>query len=460
MSIALKATPDQSQKEHLESEVTALLKLVLEQLPAACEPISGLWYGSFARGESGVYPYRGRWLPFGDYDFEIICRRPPRDEEVRRIERAVLERFGYRPVTSPVEETLTENATTFNVLDLKFSTPGQFVERSPDLSTYDLLHASRVMFGKDLRQHVRLDIDRVPLFSAYRMMFNRLFHALSLFKLDLWDPEHELTHQEKVAFSLAICRIWLEFSTALSLCLGVYAPDYETRLDNLAREGERIALWFRDWEGLLEGIRVAVEFKQTPRPDRLNTLAIRRGYFLALESWDRVMRVVQSQRLPYYFGRGNELEKVDYWNEAAEVCQKELPRQYYRDYLRVMLAGRGRKLSDRTINLLARLSNVYENYGFMGLPFLLKHPKRSLFSPEIIYFACVPLLAFSITPLGKVHYGMLNQVLNLVSPYRKSRITLTSKENWQEVKDLCVELFSAYRAKKPEIRRLPRWLTK
>jgi len=460
MPIALKATPDRSDQEHLESEVKELVNVVMGELPAACEPISLLWHGSFARGESGMYRYRDRWLPFGDYDFEVICRQPPGGDRIRYIERAVLERFAYRPVMSPVEETLSEDATTFNVLDLKFSTPEQFLGRSPDLSTYDLLHSSRVLFGKDLRPQIQLDIEQVPLLSAYRIMHNRLFNALSLFKLDLWDPERVLTHQEKVAYSLAICRIWLDFSMVLSLCLGVYTPLWRTRLENLEREGERISAWFRDWKGLLEGIRVAIQFKQEPHPEQLNTLAVRRGYFLALESWDRVMRVLQGQLLPYYFGRGNDLEKVDYWIEASEICQKELPRRYYRDYLRVMLAGRGKKYSERTIDLLARLSNAYENYGFMGLPFVLTHPKRSLISPEIVYFATVPLLAFSITPLGKVHYGMLNHVLNLVSPYRKSRITLTGKENWQEVKDLCVELFSAYRAKKGSIRRLPRWLRK
>ena len=460
MSTTLKATPGATRQERIESEVASLVRLVLAELPAQCEPVSVLWHGSFARGESGLYRYRDRWLPFGDYDFEVICRRLPGRQTLRRVEHAVLEGFGYRPVSAPLEETLSEEADTFNVLDLKFSTPEGFLGRHPDLSTYDLLHASRVLYGQDLRPQVQLELEQVPLFSAYRILFNRLFHLLSLFRVDLWEAERELTHQEKVAFSLAICRIWLDFGTALSLCLGVYAPDSATRLENLAREGERLTGWFKDWQGLLEGIRVALQFKREPRPERLDTAAIRRGYFLALESWDRVMRVLQGQLMPYYFGRAGDLEKVDYWNQAAEICRRELPRRYYRDYLREMLAKTGRKSSERRLNLLAYAANAYENYGFMGLPFLLMHPKQSLVSPEILYFACVPLLAFSITPLGKVHYGMLNQVLTLVSPYRRSRITLTGKEDWQKVKNLCVELFSAYRAKKPEIRRLPKWLTK
>lgn len=460
MSTLVTAASHSTRQGHIESEVAALVKVIAAGLPSSCEPLSVLWHGSFARGESGLYRYRERWLPFGDYDLEFICRQRPGPETVRRIEQAVLEAFAYRPVTAPVEETLAEKANTFNVLDLKFSTPEQFTHRHPDLSTYDLLHASRVLFGEDLRAQVQLELDQVPLFSAYRIMFNRLFQVLSLFRVDLWDPQRELTHQERVAFSLAICRVWLDFSTALSLGLGVYAPDYETRLENLAREGERLEAWFRDWEGLLEGIRVAAAFKKVPRPDQLDTAAVRRGYFLVLESWDRVMRVLQGMLLPYYFGRGNDLEKVDYWNQAAEICQKELPRRYYREYLRVMLAEKGKKISPRRMDLLAYLANAYENYAFRGLPFLLLHPKQSLVSPEILYFACVPLLAFSITPLGKVHYGMLSQVLNLVSPYRGSRITLTGKEDWQRVKDLCVELFSAYRAKKLDIRRLPKWLTK
>lgn len=460
MSVALKTAPQPVQQEKIETEVQAIVSHLVERLPQDCEPRCVLWHGSFARGESGLYRYGERWLPFGDYDLEFICNHLPGRQIIHQLEESLLERFGYRSVLSPVEETLVEDASSFNVIDLKFSTPEQLAKRSPDLSTYDLLHSSQVMYGEDLRPAVQLKIEKVPLFSAYRILHNRLFNLVSLFGLDLWEARRTLTHQEKVAFSLAICRTWLDFGMALSLCLGVYAPDYATRLENLEREGERISLWFKDWKGLLEGIRVAMQFKQKPMPEKLDTNAIRRGYFLVLQSWDRVMRVVQGQLLPYYFGRGYEMDRIDYWSEAAEICQKILPRRYYRDYLRVMLSTRENTPSDLTLDVCSYLANIHENYNFRGVSFLIRHPKRSLISPEIIYFAAIPLLAFSITQVGKVQYGMLNQVMQLISPYRKCRVALMGRENWKEVKDFCVDLFSDYRQKqkKSGARHLPHWL--
>jgi len=465
MPIAPQSVPQISRQEQIESEVGAIVSLLLEGLRGEVEPVCVLWYGGFARGESGLYSDpSGRRLPFGDYDLEILCRKTPSSSLVRKLEASISQRFGYQSVKAPVESTLIEEARTFNVLDLKFSTPQQFYARPPDLATYDLLHSARILFGDDPRNGLQLELEQVPLFSAYRIMHKRLFHLLSLFHVDLYNPERELTHQEKVAFSLAICRLWLDFSMTLTLYLGIYTPDIKTRLKNLQsiseEQKEQISGFFRSWEGFLEGVRVAVEFKQRPRPAQLDSRAIRHGYFLALESWDKVMRVLQSKLLPYYFSRGVELEKIDYWNQSAEIYRKVLPKRYYRDYLKVMLEKRGKTISDKRLERLSLLANAYENIRFKGLSFLLTQGKRSFVSPEITFFSCVPLLAYSITPLGKIHFGMLNRVLNLMKPYRKCKVTLTGKENWQEVKDIFVQIFHEYHSKKESFRRLPKWLTR
>ena len=460
MAIVLDAPPEVNRQSIVESEVKEIVDLILSELPQESKPLSVLWYGGFARGESGLYQYRNRWLPFGDYDLEVVCQDTPNREVVEKIEASITGRFGYRPVQASVDETLVADAVTYNVMDLKFSTPEQFLGRSPDLSTYDLIHASEVLYGEDLRTQIELEIDQVPKFSAYRILQNRLFNTLSLFNLDLWDTRRELTHQEKVAFSLAICRIWLDFGMALSLCLDCYAPDHQTRLANIQEHEKKMALWFRNWKGLINGIRVAIDFKKNPKPNQLNVQAIRHGYFLALESWDRVMRVIQAKLLPYHFGRGYEMDKIDYWVESAETCLKVFPRRYYREYLKTLLSRQQKSCPDWKLNLLARGANIYENLGFMGPGTLLRHPRRSFISPEIIYFACVPLLAYSITPVGKVHFGMLSQVTQLISPYRKCQVTLTGKENWQQVKDFSVNLFNDYRRAKTGGRTLPKWLKK
>ncbi len=442
-------------------QVQEIVRLALEVIPQSLHPLSVIWHGGFARGESGFYSYRGRQLPFGDYDLEFICPAPMPAEVERRLEAGILERFGYRPVSAPAEETLEEHAETFNVLDLKFTTPTQLASRSVDLATYDLVHSSRILYGEDLRSHISIDIESVPLFSAYRILHNRLFHLLSLFHVDLWKPDVQLPHQLRVAYSLCICRMWLDFGMALSLCLGKYAPDYQTRLKNLEEEGKNLSVWFRDWKGLMEGIQVAMEFKKNPQPGKLNAKAIRHGCFIVLENWDKVTRVLLARLIPYYLGKGYELEKVDYWMEVAEIARKRLPRLYYREYLHRMLSsgkGQGEKLSGYRLEALAAGANLYENAGFRGWTFPIRHPKRCWMSPEIVYFATLPLLAFSITPLGKIHYGMLNTALHLVEPYRKMDVTVTGRGNWQEVKDACVDVFSEYRNKRNKIRQLPRWL--
>jgi hypothetical protein len=320
------------------------------------------------------------------------------------------------------------------------------------------VHSSRVIHGENLLPQIDFNIEQVPLFSAWRILHNRLFNLLVLFDVDMLDEDRQIPHQERVAFALAICRLWLDFGMALSLCLGVYAPDYKTRLANLQAESERIAVWFRDWEGLLEGIKVAMEFKKNPRPDRLDLKAVRRGYFLALDSWDRVARVVQAQMLPYYFGRDYELNNIDYWSEAAETCMKVLPRQYYKAYLRVMLRKTDREPSEWYLNQLARLANVHENYTFMGLPFVLTHPRQACISPEIAYFACVPMLAFSITRYKKVHFGLLSKALRLLEPYRSAGFPLTGIDSWQKTRDFCAAFFQDYRAKRGKGRHLPKCL--
>lgn len=454
-TVLLNRPAESVRQDRAETEIRELVDLVLSGLPESCRPLSVFWRDGFARGENGMYRFQDRWLPFGNYRLEVVCQQAPPPEALERIESAATGRFGYRPITAPLQETLAEDAVAFNVLDLEFITRERFLGRTADLATLDLVHGARLLYGEDLRSFLQVGLDQVPRFNAYRILQDRLYEALSLFHLDLWDARRELTLQEKAAYSLAICRLWLDFGMALALCLDIYAPDHATRLKRIEEEGDKIALWFRDWKGLLEGIRVAIEFKKNPKPAALNARAIRHGYFLALESWDKVMRVVQAKMLPYHFGRDYELDKVDYWDESAQTCLKVFPRLYYADRLQPLFGNNGSAPSGRKLDLLARGANLCENLSFMGPGFLLKHPRRTFTSPEIVFFACVPLLAYAITPSGKVHFGMLKQVMNLAAPYRKCAITLTGKNDWQRVKDYFMALFDDYRREKDRFRKLP-----
>jgi hypothetical protein len=417
-------------QDRAETEIRELVDLILGGLPESCHPLSVFWHDGFARGESGMYRFQDRWLPFGNYRLEVVCQQAPPPEALERIESAATGRFGYRPITAPLEETLAEDAVAFNVLDLGFTTRERFLARSCDLAALDLVHGSRLLHGEDLRASLQVGLDRIPRFNAYRLLQDRLFEALSLFHLDLWDARRELTLQEKAAYSLAICRLWLDFGMALALCLDIYAPDHATRLRRIEEEGDKISLWFRDWRGLLEGIRVAIEFKKNPKPAALNARAIRHGYFLALESWDKVMRVVQAKMLPYHFGRDYELDKVDYGTNRPRPAMKVFSPGCI---TRIRLQTPVRRQREQSLAAevgpsgagCERLREPSPSWG--RVPAEAFHRARSLRPSRLFRLCAAPGLRDH--PVGQGSFCMLKQVMNLAAPYRKCAITLTGKND-------------------------------
>ncbi|MCA9440298.1 MAG: nucleotidyltransferase domain-containing protein, partial [Candidatus Omnitrophica bacterium] len=103
-------------------DLEEIQRILRDHLPQDAKPISIYLSGGFARGESGHYEYKGRSLPFGDYDIDVVVPRPLLEKEEDPVLQRIEEELGYRPVTDPSEPTLAADASVHNVLDLRFKT--------------------------------------------------------------------------------------------------------------------------------------------------------------------------------------------------------------------------------------------------------------------------------------------------------------------------------------------------
>lgn len=429
-------------EEAIEREVQAIAALAVEHIGSAVRSI--LWYGGFARGEGGLYDDRGRRLPFGDYDLEIVCDSLPDAATRRRLRDALVEYFGYRLVTEDPAPTWRDGAEEFNVVDLHFSQTARFAERPADLATYDLVHSSRVVWGEDLRGTIPLRLQDVSPISAFRIVNNRLLALLPVAKARLWAGDG--TFQEYVAYALALTRLTLDLGTALSFGMGCYAISYHERLAHLARCRVRIDREVGPARPLLDLLAQATAFKHNPvivtEGEAARTL-----WFDTLEQTWRVLSWLGWQLL---LSPGTRQERY-----AAELYRR-LPGRYYRHYLEQALRTY-LPVGARTVARCgAWLPNVVEHVRWRGWGFVLQHPLAAWRSPAVRACCAVPLLLYALDGDGRVDAAKLRRARDLVCVYGVQWEAGDSLAHWDAAREVLGRLLVRYRAEKGTFRTLRR----
>ena len=407
-----------------------------------------IWHGGFARGEGGRYDFFNFNIPFGDLDIDVVCRSMPSPGEKQKIIDEIFSRLRYQPVTCPIEPTLVEGADRFNILDLKFTPLKVFFNRPPDLSTYDMIHSSVILYGEDLIPCLQTSIEDVSPYSIFRILNNRLLNLLMVFKPDYW--ERDLTFQETVALLLAATRVYLDMATAVTFMNGVYASDYKTRQRNLLVLG-KVGPFDKN-PNLILKIIGSFEFKNNPKIKPMSGDEARITFFQTFQDCWIVLCYLVSQL------EGRAIEGNSYSQYAKKILS-DFPKNYYTSYLKsaMPLKGFPSGIAGFVRKVGGRLANYYETMQAYGFFNIVKRPFSSGISPEIFYFVTLPLLFASIKNDKSVNTEIIGSLKKMLDHFRifEKVDKEVDVDHWNELRIQYIEWVQEFRMKKGYVRTLP-----
>ncbi|MCA9411109.1 MAG: nucleotidyltransferase domain-containing protein, partial [Candidatus Omnitrophica bacterium] len=418
-------------------DLEEIQRILRDHLPQDAKPISIYLSGGFARGESGHYEYKGRSLPFGDYDIDVVVPRPLLEKEEDPVLQRIEEELGYRPVTDPSEPTLAADASVHNVLDLRFKTREEFLERAPDLAYYDFLQSRHLLEGEDLVSELKpLDLNEISIFSPWRILGNRLILLLKHTDTDFL--ERPPTLHEVLAFQLARCRLYLDLAGLLTFLLEDYRTGYLQRVEVLRASGGLWRGWVRDPERFLDLVETARQFKQTPRAEEITGKELFDKWFETAEDVGcmtphLINLILLTKQAPmekvFEVVRRSEPKGASHppvvdpylvdWKPLVARQVRQYPSLFYRDFIEHYIRRSGRRLPSSKLlcGFASRYYGTFENATWRGRKWVLKNLRRSVLSPAAFQAAVLPLVAYSLTPKLEIKNDALEFFDQLMNPY-------------------------------------------
>lgn len=298
--------------------------------------------GGFGRGEGSVRRYSdGTYLPMNDYDLFVFIDGNVPFNIYKCMTRRLHERIGVD-------------------IDLKFIPIARVKHLIPDLWTFELKTASRVIWGDDFRAEIDVTKEDIPLSAGLNALFIRTvglinpqcFDALSLVK-GFFGLNNTLMEYEASKTFLEIC-------TALCLLGGFYAPSYRQRACLLRQHYLKV---FPELSQVLpslpENVELYTEYKLT---------ALESGCFDTVALWQKARKELEIVMSFFICRVFSLLFKPDL--KLADLLlarRRQLARFYFRPYVQYAF----KRVHVPTWPFLMKAATLavplYENFRYMKI---------------------------------------------------------------------------------------------
>lgn len=308
----------------VDSQIEKMLTRAVDQVVAGLPGIqSVLLAGGFGRGEGSVELADGKPVPINDFELFAITTQPVLEDQVNAVAAAAtaaaeVPRKKGHSFTKFDREIFSD---TFYV-DLKVIQKSKLAKLLPMIRYYELKHASRVVWGEDLRSMISdTQVAELPLAEGLRVLLNRM--AMLCLYFDTAFFTRPLHGYESRALQYLAAKSVLDIPTALLLLNGRFVPSYKQRAQIFAQTAEDDfgALLAKDPQ-IVTAVKKAAAFKLKPDfSKQKDPIATWIGY-----------RDHARAALKFYmekmFG-----QQVTTTPEVVQVLGRQMAQSYYKPYL-------------------------------------------------------------------------------------------------------------------------------
>jgi hypothetical protein len=380
-----------SDDEWVDIHIESLVKRVVDEIVKNVDGVVSIYLtGGFGRGEGSAVTALGKVAPLKDFDFVVVTKKHPGRRAVQRLEGKILRNLNIIPSTP--------NLYTHGQfkIDLIFRRP-QDMKVNPDIWTYELKVASKLVFGSDTRDLIPWTVKDIPRSCGLRILFEQvtgMIGALSPERLEKWEVEETARRH----FIYECKKRLVEMCTALCILTGRYEPSYRERVEEFKSLYSHLPTGLCErLPDLKEDILEATKFKLEPKFPKISPIPL---WFRTRHSLLMVLQFYIEE----YFG----IKSCDDFILINQKLRKKMTREYLKPLIASVLRSKLRTEFGTTIITLGIQPALNVKYlleivqRYHGLPLLGRWE-----SPGIRIFVASPLVLSAVNDSSGVDQRML-----------------------------------------------------
>jgi hypothetical protein len=382
--------------------------------------------GGFGRGEGSIRMLQGKIpVPLHDFDTYVITNRTASHAEHLAMEQNII-----RDISRFIGTDLESENFALGVEVVPHRSLGRL---PPDLSTYEMKVASKVLHGPDVRGGILVKSGDIALSSGAITLFHRTTALLKNV-----EPEFLNLRQYPVGKRLETvyecCKVYTEICTALSLLGGFYKPSYRSRAEELQKHYSVFPQLQQDLPNLPEEVQIHTRMKLA---SDFSSIIQRPA-----ETWIETRRTL-SIALRFFLSKFLRISAEGSWEDLCERSRGRMRSLFFRDYLSFYLS----KLGIRGPPLVSAANLTFQAYDYQSFRLKMRREGKrpgahllSLTSPILDVYLSSALVLFALQDDGNVD----EELLDIGRDYLARIFSFDNYQSnvhdiWKDSRDLCVE---------------------
>ena len=403
----------------IASDMETICQEIKKQIPSV---ISVILTGGFSRGEGPVKKINGKFIPYNDYDIQVITREKISKKRTDFIAGDISKKLGYGSITNifyPFKKENQKLQQSFYI-DLKCDTPTDLKKLLPRIRTYELKNDSKILFGKDIRYLIpNYSLKKIPLSESAKLLLDRTSQMIEYYSTEKNYDKEVLTYFIQQAYA-ACCTALLQIS-------GKYQIGYSKSANILDKTFKKdFPELYNKIPNLHKKINQFIKWKTNPK--KLPNQDVEKEWFIARKNILEVLK--------YFFSKflNKKIENLDELSKAIGGMQKE----FYSPYIKAIIKNKTN--SNFLANLLTPSAFIFLAYDLRRrynkrLKELEINKVVRQKSPDLVIFSSGVYILGAITEKGIEK--------NSLAKARKSleKVYPVKAQNWE---DLTLDYANAY----------------
>lgn len=411
--------PDKRINDKIHSDI----QIICEEILKIIEPISIISIiltGSFGRGEGSVLIQKDKIFPLKDYDIILITNKRITPLEIKKIADNAYERLGYNNPKSPTCAGISD----FVISILPMTLDNLIYLR--DVKAFDIKTGSKILYGKDIRNDIKLTLIDLPLSSGARFLLQKIIGLIALFPSKHMDrPPSGL---EKLYLNYECGKTYIEMGTALALISRMYIPTYSGRSEIISKDFKSHFLELSEETPLLDDkIKLFTRLKLLPDNKTYDDIDTTKLWFETRRDLGLVLK--------YYMGQYLTI-KGENWIEFSHDCYIKMKKKDLCDMIGYYIK---KKIKTDNYGIVKIINILYQKY--FSLNYMLRlYKKEKIFLARAIgefpvyrVFTASILLLFSLNDDGTLNESLFNVFVEDLGKIYPVKIKgSTDKEKWDD----------------------------
>ena len=311
----MKYTFSKEADKKIEKDMKFIVKSIKEKIPSV---ISIILTGGFSRGEGPVRKIKGKWIPYNDYDIQVLAKEKLSKERVDDIATEISKKLGYGGIEEIFYPFKKENQKFIEsfYIDLKCDSPGDLKKLLPRIRNYELKNNSVILWGRDLRNLIPdYPLDKIPLSEGAKFLLDRMSQMIEYYSTKGSYDKEVLTYFIQQAYA-ACC-------TSLLLLNKKYQIGYNKSMKILKENYKKD---FPELYGKIPDLHLKIEqfIKWKTNPKKLPNQNVEEEWFIAQNNILEVSK--------YFFSKflGKKIQTL----EELSYAILNMRRKFYSPYIK------------------------------------------------------------------------------------------------------------------------------